>query len=182
MSGLLTGRLLAAIHFAAQKHRDQRRKGAEQAPYINHPIEVVELMWRVGAVREETPLLAAILHDTVEDTDTTPEEIEQHFGTQVRQVVMEVTDDKSLPKIRRKQLQVEHAPVISRYAKLVKLADKISNLRTMLESPPLGWNESRLAEYILWGEQVVAGLRGVNEGLEQEYDSLLARAKSTFSL
>jgi guanosine-3',5'-bis(diphosphate) 3'-pyrophosphohydrolase len=182
MPNLLTGRLLAAIHFAAQKHRDQRRKGAEQAPYINHPIEVAELLWRVGAVEEETPLLAAILHDTVEDTDTSPDEIEQRFGAQVRQVVMEVTDNKSLPKIRRKQLQVEHAPVISRHAKLVKLADKISNLRTMLESPPLGWNESRLAEYILWGQQVVAGLRGVNEGLEQEYDSLLARAKSTFSL
>jgi guanosine-3',5'-bis(diphosphate) 3'-pyrophosphohydrolase len=177
-----TGQLLRAIHFASQKHRDQRRKDRTASPYINHPVQVAEVLWRVGGVRDEVALVAAILHDTVEDTATTPEELEREFGAQVLGVVMEVTDDKRLPKDRRKQLQIEHAPHMSPQAKAVKLGDKICNLYDMIHSPPVLWPHGRVQEYVLWTERVVAGLRGTNAALEARYDELLAEAKSKLGL
>ena len=116
--------LLKALHFAAIKHRDQRRKGQEAAPYINHPIEVAEMLARVGNITDLIVLQSAFLHDTIEDTQTSAEEIEQLFGSEVRAVVLEVTDDKNLPKDVRKRLQIEHAPHLSDRAKLVKIADR----------------------------------------------------------
>src|SRR5689334_21040807 len=116
--------ILKALSFSAEKHKSQRRKGAEESPYINHPINVAQLLWEVGGVREIATIVAAILHDTVEDTETTPEEIEENFGQVVRKLVEEVSDDKSLPKAERKRLQIEHAPHLSLGAKQIKLADK----------------------------------------------------------
>src|SRR5947199_4835157 len=113
-------KLLAALNFAAQKHRAQRRKDSEATPYINHPIAVAELLARVGQVDDLSVLQAAILHDTVEDTQTTPEEIENQFGEAVRKLVAEVTDEKSLPKAERKRRQIEHAPQLSTAAKQIK--------------------------------------------------------------
>ncbi|MFL7870366.1 MAG: HD domain-containing protein, partial [Anaerolineales bacterium] len=138
-----TGQLFEAIRFAADKHRDQRRRDGAKSPYINHPIEVVQLLWKVGEVRDMNVLLAAILHDTVEDTDTRPEEISDRFGDEVRSLVLEVTDDKSLPKARRKRLQIEHAPHISFGAKLIKLADKSCNVRNLISMPPEDWSLER---------------------------------------
>lgn len=178
----LPGRLLQAILFAAEKHRDQRRKGAEQAPYINHPIAVAEILWRVGEIRDEVTLLAAILHDTVEDTDTTPEELERLFGAEVRSVVMEATDDKTLPKAERKRLQIEHAPHKSVRARAVKIADKISNLRDITRTPPPDWSETRIREYVLWSAQVVAGLRGHHPALEAAFEDVLLEAKELVGL
>lgn len=172
-----SARLLHALHFAAHKHRDQRRKGAEASPYINHPIEVAELIARVGQVSDVVVLQSAILHDTIEDTMTTGAEVEALFGADVRRVVEEVTDDKRLPKAERKQLQIEHAPHISPQAQLVKLADKISNVRAMTETPPADWSLERRREYLAWTERVVAGLRGVNAPLEALYDQLLAQGQ-----
>lgn len=177
-----TGKLLKAIHFSADKHRDQRRKDTRQSPYINHPIELAETLWEIGGVREEIPLIAAILHDTLEDTETTPDEIRALFGEEILSVVLEVTDDKSLPKQARKQLQIDHAPHISRSAKLVKLADKICNLYDLIHSPPRMWTLGRRQEYLLWTEQVVAGLRGTNTGLENRYDELLAAGKRALNI
>jgi GTP diphosphokinase / guanosine-3',5'-bis(diphosphate) 3'-diphosphatase len=178
----LTGKLLAAILFAAEKHRNQRRKGAEQAPYINHPIAVAEILWRVGGIRDEVTLLAAILHDTVEDTETTPEELEQQFGVQVRDVVMEATDDRTLPKAERKRLQVVNAPHKSLRARAVKIADKISNLRDIIHTPPPDWSETRVREYVLWSEKVIAGLRGHHPALEGAYDEIFREARSVLGL
>lgn len=178
----LTGKLLKAIHFSAFKHRDQRRKDQALSPYINHPLEVARLLWEIGGVRDEATLAAAILHDTIEDTDTTPEEIRHVFGDDVLGLVLEVTDDKSLPKMRRKRLQIEHAPYISLKAKLIKLADKISNLSDLLYSPPRNWSFSRKQQYLLWTEQVVAGLRGANPALEQCYDKLVIEGKKLLNL
>ena len=169
--------LLKALHFAADKHRDQRRKNVEASPYINHPIEVAELLARVGGVTDLVTLQGAILHDTIEDTDTTPEELEQAFGPEVRSVVEEVTDDKDLPKAERKRLQVEHAPHISERARLIKLADKISYVRSVTETPPAQWPLSRRQEYLDWTEQVCAGLRGCNPALETLYAELLERGR-----
>jgi guanosine-3',5'-bis(diphosphate) 3'-pyrophosphohydrolase len=177
-----TGKLLKAIHFSAGKHRDQRRKDVVQSPYINHPIELAQTLWEVGGVREEIPLIAAILHDTIEDTQTTPDEIRALFGEEILSVVLEVTDNKSLPKQTRKQLQIEHAPHISRAAKLVKLADKICNLKDLVHSPPHNWTLERRKEYVLWTEQVVAGLRGTNTALENRYDELLIEGKRALSI
>lgn len=172
-----TAKLLRAARFAAVKHTNQKRKGNDGAPYINHPLEVADLLVNVGKVEDTDVLIAAILHDTVEDTETTKEEIEELFGERVAKMVLEVTDDKSLPKAERKQLQIEHAPHLSDGAKQVKLGDKISNIRDVMENPPDGWSDERRREYIEWGEKVVAGLRGANENLEKHFDELAAEAK-----
>lgn len=165
--------LLHALNFAAHKHRDQRRKGEEASPYINHPIEVAELLARVGQITDLVTLQSAVLHDTIEDTETTGAELEQHFGAAVRRVVEEVTDDKSLPKAERKRLQIEHAPHLSKPAQLVKLADKISNVRALVQAPPVDWSYERRLAYLDWTELVVAGLKGCNAELEALYAECL---------
>jgi len=167
--------LLKAAAFAAQRHRAQKRKGAAQAPYFNHLIEVADLLWRVGGVREMVTLIAALLHDVVEDTGVSPAELEAAFGAEVCALVLEVSDDKSLPKARRKQLQIEHAPHLSRRARLIKLADKISNLHDLINDPPPDWSDERKLEYFRWARQVVdAGLRGVNPALEALFEATYA--------
>ncbi len=177
-----TGLLLKAISFSAEKHRSQRRKGPGDIPYINHPLQVAQSLWEIGGVRDAATLLAAVLHDTLEDTQTTPDELRHLFGEEVLSIVEEVTDDKALPKETRKQLQIEHAPQISAKAKLVKLADKICNLADIIANPPENWPFERRQAYVTWTEQVVAGLRGQNSGLEQTYDRLLAEGKRVYTL
>src|SRR6266403_385442 len=152
--------LLKALAFAAHKHRDQRRKDAEASPYINHPIALADVLVNEGAVTDFEVLCAALLHDTVEDTATTHEELVNAFGSRIARIVAEVTDDKALPKVERKRLQVEHAPKISREAKLVKLADKICNLRDISDHPPAHWDRQRRSEYFDWARRVVDGVRG----------------------
>jgi guanosine-3',5'-bis(diphosphate) 3'-pyrophosphohydrolase len=169
--------LLHALHFAADKHRDHRRKGEEASPYVNHLIEVAELLARTGNVTEIITLQAAILHDTLEDTQTIPEELETQFGVDVLHVVEEVSDDKRLPKAERKWLQITHAPHLSTRAKLVKLADKISNVRSILQAPPANWPLSRKQEYLDWAEQVVAGCRGCNPPLERLFDDAVKEGR-----
>lgn len=169
------GRLVKAVAFAADKHRNQRRKDAEALPYINHPIALANVLANEGGVDDVTVLCAAVLHDTIEDTKTTSEELQAIFGAKVASVVMEVTDDKSLEKSVRKQRQVEHAPHISTEAKLVKLADKICNLRDIIASPPADWSAERKQAYFEWAARVVAGLNGVHAELESVFDGLYAR-------
>jgi guanosine-3',5'-bis(diphosphate) 3'-pyrophosphohydrolase len=166
--------LLKALDFAAEKHRDQRRKGVEASPYINHPIQVAEVLATYGEVDDLTTLMAAILHDTIEDTDTTETDLEELFGRAVAEVVSEVTDDKSLPKQERKRLQVEHTPHLSDRAKQIKIADKTCNIRDIGLRPPADWDEARQKEYFDWAESVVAGCRGVNRKLEDYFDSCIA--------
>ena len=153
--------LLKALAFAAHKHRDQRRKDAEASPYINHPIALADVLVNEGGVTDVEVLCAALLHDTVEDTATTPEELAEAFGARVAIIVAEVTDDSRLPKAERKRLQIEHAASISREAKLVKLADKICNVRDVAHHPPAKWDLARRREYFDWAKRVVDGLRGV---------------------
>jgi guanosine-3',5'-bis(diphosphate) 3'-pyrophosphohydrolase len=172
-----SGELLRALHFAADKHRTQRRKGADRDPYINHPIAVAELLARVGGVRSTKTLQAAILHDTIEDTTTTPDELALHFGNRVRDLVLEVTDDKKLPKEARKALQIEHAPNLSKQAKRVKLADKICNLIDIVKTPPEGWDHDRRLAYLEWSRQVAEGCRGASPSLEALFDRALRRAR-----
>lgn len=175
-----SGKLIAmegifrALHFAADKHRDQRRKGEGGSPYINHPIEVAELLVRVGGITDAPLLQAAILHDTIEDTETTAEEIEAAFGSDVRRLVEEVTDDKSLPKAERKRLQIVHGPGLSAAARQIKIADKTCNVRDVSTRPPHWWPLQRRVDYLDWAERVVAACRGVNPRLEQAFDEALA--------
>ena len=170
------GRLVSAMAFAADKHRNQRRKDADASPYINHPIALADVLANEGGVTDLVVLCAAVLHDTVEDTETTQQELQARFGLEIAAVVLEVTDDKALPKGTRKQLQIEHAPHISRKAQLVKLADKICNLRDLLASPPANWSAERKQAYFEWAGKVVDGVRGVHPQLEAVFDGLLARA------
>ncbi|MEO6324880.1 MAG: HD domain-containing protein [Thermoanaerobaculia bacterium] len=170
-------RLLEAVLFAAEKHRNQRRKNLEGSPYINHPIEVASILASVAGVGDGTVLCAAVLHDTLEDTDTSARELEGHFGPEVRALVEEMSDDKSLPSEQRKALQVLHAPHASPSARLIKLADKIANIRDVGVSPPKSWSLQRRTEYLDWAERVVAGLRGTNAALEARFDVLLAESR-----
>eukprot|EP00741_Cyanophora_paradoxa_P002052 tig00000545_g1988.t1 len=170
--------LLDALVFAAAKHSKQRRKDAEGTPYINHPIGVAHLLSSIGGVTDLEVLQAAVLHDTIEDTQTTAEELEEKFGKRVKDVVLEVSDDKSLKKEERKQLQVLHAPHCSEGAKLVKLGDKLYNLRDLLRTTPVGWSAQRVEEYFAWAQAVVAGLRGTNAGLEAALDEVFERHRA----
>jgi guanosine-3',5'-bis(diphosphate) 3'-pyrophosphohydrolase len=169
--------IFSALKFAAGKHTKQRRKGSDDIPYINHPIEVAELLAGVAEVRDASTLAAAILHDTVEDTDTTPTEIEQLFGPEIRSLVMECTDDKTLTKDERKARQVSSAPHKTDQAKLIKLADKTNNLKDLAINPPSTWSLERRRNYINWSEQVVAGLKGQNKHLDEKYAEMLQKAR-----
>lgn len=162
--------ILKCVNFAAVKHKNQRRLDVDETPYINHPIGVAYILTSEANVQDPDVLLAALLHDTVEDTDTTFEEIEFHFGETVRKIVQEVTDDKSLPKMERKRLQIVHAATSSFKAKLVKLADKLYNLRDLQQALPKGWSEERRREYFIWSKKVVDNLRGTNQALENALD------------
>jgi guanosine-3',5'-bis(diphosphate) 3'-pyrophosphohydrolase len=165
--------LLRAVDFAARKHRNQRRKDESASPYINHPVSVSLLLADIGSVRDPEILAAAILHDTLEDTDTTPEELEKSFGRRIRSIVEEVTDDKSLPKPQRKRCQVEHASHLSPEAVLVKLADKISNVLDVTYSPATHWGVQRRRQYLDWAEEVIGNCHKVNEALEKLFDRVV---------
>jgi guanosine-3',5'-bis(diphosphate) 3'-pyrophosphohydrolase len=170
--------LLNAVRFAALKHRYQRRKDEDASPYINHPIEVAEIMARVGDVSDLAILLAGILHDTVEDTGASFSELEQLFGRDVRLLVEEVTDDRSLPKDVRKRLQIEHAPGLSSGAKQIKIADKVCNVHDVIHNPPPKWPLERRREYLQWAAKVVEGCRGSNANLERHFEEKLQEAWS----
>ena len=170
------GIFVRAVAFAAEKHRRQRRKDAEASPYINHPIALASVLAIEGSISDPSVLCAAVLHDTIEDTQTTGEELATIFGSKVAEVVLEVTDDKSLEKHVRKQRQIEHASHMSTEAKLVKLADKICNLRDILASPPANWSADRKRAYFDWAAQVVGGVRGVHPELEALFDGIHARS------
>lgn len=169
------GLFIKASDFAALKHRMQRRKDADASPYINHPIALARVLHLEGGVNDVEALCAAMLHDTIEDTKTTREELEREFGSAIAGIVAEVTDDKNLRKPQRKQAQVDHAPHLSPKAKLVKLADKICNLRDMAHHPPAGWDLERRREYYEWARQVIDGLRGANAKLEKLFDEAYSR-------
>ena len=139
-----------AAHFAAVRHSAQRRKGAAGEPYINHLLEVADLVASVLAEPDANLVMAALLHDTVEDVGVTKDELVESFGQDVADLVLEVTDDKSLPKQERKRLQIVNAPRKSVRAQVIKLADKISNLRAMLASPAVDWSLQRQGEYFAW--------------------------------
>lgn len=168
--------LIRALDFAAAKHRMQRRKDADASPYINHPIALAAVLAVEAGIDDPVVLCAAVLHDTVEDTETSVAELAEHFGAEIAGVVAEVTDDKSLDKQARKELQVQRAAHSSTAAKLVKLADKICNLRDLLAAPPAGWSAERKRAYFDWAARVIDGLRGTHAGLESIFDGLYARA------
>jgi GTP diphosphokinase / guanosine-3',5'-bis(diphosphate) 3'-diphosphatase len=144
-----------ALAFASRRHSQQRRKDEDASPYINHPIALVSILAAEAGINDRDTLCAALLHDTIEDTDTTVEELVEAFGRPVASLVQEVTDDKRLPKAERKLRQVEHAAHLSPKARAVKLADKIANLRDVADNPPVKWSLARRQEYFDWAKQVV---------------------------
>ena len=161
--------ILKAAHFAAQKHRDQRRKDKEVSPYINHPISVAKIISEIGNIEDPEVLAAALLHDTIEDTETTVDELIDNFGERVCSLVQEVTDDKTLPRQTRKDLQIQHAPQLSEGAALIKLGDKISNVTDITNTPPTDWDSNRLLEYFDWAEKVIINCPKVNTSLEKYF-------------
>ncbi|MCU0804152.1 MAG: HD domain-containing protein [Burkholderiales bacterium] len=168
------GLVVRALAFAAAKHRDQRRKDPAASPYINHPIALADVLVNEAGITDPEVIAAALLHDTIEDTKTTSAELEAAFGERVRRIVEEVTDDKDLPKEERKRRQIEHAHALSPAARLVKLADKITNLRDVANDPPHSWSLDRRREYFEWAKRVIDGLRGANPALEAIFDRAYA--------
>ncbi len=177
-----TLRLLKALSFAADKHRFQRRKDTEETPYINHPINVALTLIEKGEEQDNDLLVAAVLHDTIEDTQTTPEEIEQIFGETVLGLVLEVTDDKNLSKEERKRLQVIHAPHKSSLARKLKLGDKICNVYDILNHPPSNWTTERKLNYLTWAEEILIGLKGTNALLEEHLSMLIKQGRKKFAV
>lgn len=162
--------LLRALAFAAHKHRNQRRKDPQASPYINHPIALANVLCNEADVTDIETLCAALLHDTIEDTETTAIELHEHFGARISQFVMEVSDDVTLPKAERKRKQIEHAAHISTQAKMIKLADKTCNIRDVADRPPVGWGLKRRQEYFDWAKKVIDQVRGVHPQLEEIFD------------
>ncbi len=171
--------VMRAAFYASGCHRTQLRKDG-RTPYIHHPLEVANLLARHGA--DVTTIVAGLLHDVVEDTEATLDDIAREFGEEVASLVAEVTDDKSLDKMRRKQLQIEHAPHCSHRAKLIKLADKACNLGNMAHAVPQGWSRQRIEEYFNWADAVVAGLRGAHPGLEACYDEAARQGRAALNI
>lgn len=169
--------LLKAIRFASMKHKNQRRKDLDASPYINHPIAVAETLWRIGRVRDMITIISGILHDTIEDTDATPEELETEFGQEIRSEVEEVSDEKGLPKDNRKRLQVENANHRSKRARQITLADKICNIQDIAACPPADWSADRKIEYIRWSRAVINEIRGTNPELERYFDNLCSETE-----
>ena len=165
--------ILSAARYAAEKHANQRRKGGE--PYLNHLIEVAYLVSTALSETDANLLVAALLHDSIEDVGVTAAELTERFGQDVTCLVLEVTDDKSLPKMERKRLQIEHASKLSVRAQTIKLADKISNLRSILSSPPPDWDYERKKQYFEWGKQVVDGFTAPNPILKAEFEKTYQR-------
>jgi len=171
--------LLKALAFAAHKHKDQRRRDVDASPYINHPISLADILCNEAHITDIETICGALLHDTVEDTETTAEELEVAFGKTIRDIVMDVTDDKNLSKASRKQAQIDHAAHISDKAKLVKLADKISNLRDVLYNAPPDWSLERRQEYFDWACNVIDQVRGAHPGLEALFDEIYIKRPLT---
>jgi len=171
-------RLTEAYDYAARHHRDQRRNGGLAEPYVNHVIEVAARVARSPLADEDT-VIAALLHDIVEDTLGTEAEIVARFGAPVAAMVMEVTDDKTLPKAERKLRQEASSAGKSPGAKRIKLADKTANLTALVESPPVDWETARRTAYVDWAERVIAGCRGVDAGLEAEFDRTVLRVRQS---
>jgi guanosine-3',5'-bis(diphosphate) 3'-pyrophosphohydrolase len=167
--------IIKAVNFAAAKHRGQSRKDEANTPYINHPISLANLLANEGGITDINVIMTALLHDTIEDTDATADEIEALFGATIKDVVLEVSDDKSLPSPERKRLQIAHASSCSYEARLVKLADKICNLQDMLAIPPVKWSLQRKREYFDWAREVIDQLRGTHADLEAMFDEIYER-------
>lgn len=171
--------IFTALTFAAEQHKRQRRKGFISIPYINHPICVANLLINIAGSEDVAMVQAALLHDLIEDTGITVEEVEQKFGVEVSQIVWELTDDKSLPSLERKRLQVEFAPKLSPKAKLIRIADKVCNLQDLINYP-IGWSRKRKIAYVEWSREVVRRCTGVNGHLESLFEETASKALNHF--
>mgnify|MGYP001170763341 CR=1 FL=1 len=164
--------ILKATQFSALKHQDQKRKDGK-TPYIIHPISVAIILSEIGGIDDEGILSAALLHDTIEDTDTTADEIGREFGPTIRSIVEELTDDQEISYSKRKRLQIDHAPNLSKEATLVKIADKISNVTDIINEQPFDWDDNRCKDYIEWAETVINNCQKVNRNLENHFFNLV---------
>lgn len=171
---------IQALRFAAKQHAGQVRKDRQRTPYINHPIHVMSLLTE-AEIDDAALLAAAALHDTVEDTHTTIEQIEALFGAEVATLVAAVTDDKDLKKAQRKQLQIEHMPHLPAKAQWLKIADKTANVEDLLTNPPHDWHYPRLLEYVEWAAAVVAQCTAPHDALLQRFDEVAGRARLAFA-
>lgn len=167
-------KLIQMLSYASEKHKNQRRQGVNKTPFINHPIEVCRILSEVGGVTDEDILCSCLGHDLIEDANVTFEDLEMLFGIRVANMVQECSDDKSLPKQERKRLQIIHTKTISDDAKLIKLADKIANMQSVLNDPP-NWPLERKIKSFDWSYEVVGWIQGLNPALEEMFADVYAQ-------
>ncbi|MFZ9848658.1 MAG: HD domain-containing protein [Flavobacteriales bacterium] len=158
--------LFKALNYSAEQHKAQRRKGMESVPYINHPIKVTNIITQFIPDASDDLICAAILHDVVEDTDATIDDIKNKFGDAIASIVQEVTDDKSISKAESRRKQIENAPKLSYNAKIIRVCDKISNVRDICGENIPDWDYKTKIEYLNWAEQVVYALDKFHEELQ----------------
>lgn len=171
---------MRAAQFAAERHKNQRRKGAAREPYVNHLIEVAGLLSDATDGKDTDLVLAGLLHDLIEDQGVSADDVASQFGVGVAALVLEVTDDKNLSKSERKHLRIAHAARKSPRARMLKIADLISNLRSLRQSPPADWSAERQREYLQWAHDVVAACRGVSPRLESSFDQAYTTGLDSF--
>lgn len=169
--------VLEAVGFAAEGHNGQLRENPEKTPYIIHPIRVTEHLMTIANVHERDILVAALLHDTVEDTKITFADIQKSFGTTAEGYVRELTDNMSLPQEERMKLQIETAPKKSLAAAQIKLADKYDNLKSLQSNPPATWDQKKIDEYFLSAKKVTSSLPAANVPLKKAVDDVISQYK-----
>ncbi len=174
-------KLIKAFRFAAEKHSLQRRKNISATPYINHAIEVAEYISTVGGITDENVLIAAVLHDSIEDTNTSREEIASHFGNDVLSLVLECSDDKSFDYHERKKLQITNASSKSKNAKMISIADKVCNVQSIINDPPANWSLNRRLAYVKWAIEVMDGLFGHNPTMDTHAKEILEMCMKTLT-
>jgi guanosine-3',5'-bis(diphosphate) 3'-pyrophosphohydrolase len=170
-------KVFEALEFAAYKHRRQKRKGAIGIPYINHPIEVAGMLVRSMNEPSKELIIAALLHDTMEDTDVSNEEIEEKFGKQISDIVSEVTDNMSLPSEKRRKIQIEKAHSLSYEARCIKITDKTCNIHDMLYTKVM-WSRKRKINYIIWAKNIVEQIQGTHNDLESAFNNMLKESET----
>lgn len=173
--------IFKALQYASIKHKGQIRKGRDRAAYINHPIAVANTIINVGKIEDENTIIAALLHDVIEDTDTTEQDISEAFNSEIAQIVLEVSDDKHLSIEERKALQIKNAPHLSDEAKIIRVADKICNIRDVIDFPPITWNKKRKIIYLNWTRNIVDQIRNTNISLETLFDKYYTEGISKIS-
>jgi len=166
--------VLGAAIFATEKHKSQVRSNEKKTPYIIHPIEVADLVMKIGHVYDKDVLITALLHDVMDDTQTTYEQITSLYGTKVSSYLEEMTSKQGLSLKEQKKQQIMQAFRQNPSVAIIKLSDKLSNLKTLATSPPPSWSRDRIDQYFQWAQTVIENLPESNQLLKKAVKNVIS--------